>query len=106
MRRGLLSRTLFIGLVVASMGFMMACGDSDDDDDSGDATPQATTQTFAAGSTMKQIVDRGRMVVGVKYDVPLFGLLHPVSRKVDGFDVAIAKEVAKELGLREDQIEF
>ncbi|MGE0688648.1 MAG: glutamate ABC transporter substrate-binding protein, partial [Dehalococcoidia bacterium] len=64
------------------------------------------TPSFAAGSTMAQIVQRGRMTVGVKYDVPLFGLLDPVSRKVDGFDVAIAKEIAKELGLKEDQIDF
>jgi ABC-type amino acid transport substrate-binding protein len=46
------------------------------------------------------------MVVGVKYDVPLFGLLDPVSREVDGFDVALAKEIAQELGLEEDQVEF
>jgi glutamate transport system substrate-binding protein len=36
----------------------------------------------------------------------LFGLLDPVSAKVDGFDVAIGKEIAKELGLSENQIEF
>jgi len=55
---------------------------------------------------MDQIVKRGKIVIGVKYDVPLFGLLDPVSRKVDGFDVAMGKEIAKTLGLNENQIEF
>jgi len=34
------------------------------------------------------------------------GLMDPVSQKVDGFDIAIAKEIAKDLGLKEDQIKF
>ena len=55
---------------------------------------------------MATIVQKGKLVIGVKYDVPLFGLLDPVTKKVDGFDVAIGKEIAKGLGLREDQIEF
>ena len=68
------------------------------------ATPTATP--FPAGSSMATIVQKGKLVIGVKYDVPLFGLLDPVTKKVDGFDVAIGKEVAKAMGLRENQIEF
>jgi glutamate transport system substrate-binding protein len=81
----------------------MACGDSDEE-----ASPTATAAApkFAAGSTMAAIADRGKIVIGVKYDVPLFGLLDPISRKVDGFDIAIGKEIAKSLGLAEAQIEF
>ncbi|MGE3985937.1 MAG: glutamate ABC transporter substrate-binding protein [Dehalococcoidia bacterium] len=107
MKRGLLFRALMIGLVAVTAAFALACGDDDDGDDGGSSGASVSpTPSFAAGSTMAQIVQRGRMTVGVKYDVPLFGLLDPVSRKVDGFDVAIAKEIAKELGLKEDQIDF
>ncbi len=106
MKRGLLFRALMIGLVAVTAAFAVACGDDDDSDDGGSSAVASPTPSFAAGSTMAQIVQRGRMTVGVKYDVPLFGLLDPVSRKVDGFDVAIAKEIAKELGLKEDQIDF
>jgi glutamate transport system substrate-binding protein len=85
--------------------FAVACGDGDDDEPSS-RTANQTTPSFAAGSTMDQIAKRGKITIGVKYDVPLFGLLDPVSAKVDGFDVAIGKEIAKELGLSENQIEF
>ncbi|HXH21976.1 MAG TPA: glutamate ABC transporter substrate-binding protein [Dehalococcoidia bacterium] len=85
--------------------FAAACGDGDDGDGRG-ATPAAQAPSFPAGSTMAQIQQRGRLVIGVKYDVPLFGLLDPVTRRVDGFDVALGKEIAKALGLREDQVEF
>jgi ABC-type amino acid transport substrate-binding protein len=46
------------------------------------------------------------MVVGVKFDQPGFGLKDPATGKVDGFDVAIAKEIGKALGLKEDEIQF
>jgi glutamate transport system substrate-binding protein len=55
---------------------------------------------------MAQIKEKGKIVIGVKYDQPGFGQLDPTTRKVDGFDVAIGKEIAKALGLSEDQIEF
>lgn len=91
----------------------VACGDDDDDDgDSptvkgGSATANvAASPTFAAGSTMANIVAKGKLVVGVKFDQPGFGQKDPVSGKVDGFDVAIAKEIGKALGLKEEQIEF
>ncbi|HEY4668413.1 MAG TPA: glutamate ABC transporter substrate-binding protein [Tepidiformaceae bacterium] len=97
----LVSAIAMIAMVAA------ACGgdDDDDDDDDGDggATPAAT---FAPGSTMAQIKEKGKIVIGVKYDQPGFGQLDPTTRKVDGFDVAIGKEIAKALGLSEDQIEF
>lgn len=71
------------------------------------ATTTAPTATpFAADSSMAAIVKKGKITIGVKYDVPLFGLLDPTTKKVDGFDVAFGKEIAKALGLREDQIEF
>ena len=50
---------------------------------------------------MDTIAKRGKIVIGVKYDVPLFGLLDPASRKVDGLDVAFGKAIAAELGLND-----
>lgn len=106
-------KALIASLLIGVAAFAMACGDDDEPDaepSGGTATATgtaaATATAFAAGSTMADIVERGKMVVGVKFDVPLFGLLDPVSREVDGLDVALAKEIAKELGLEEDQVEF
>jgi ABC-type amino acid transport substrate-binding protein len=92
--------------IVAATAFAAACGDDGGDDAGASSAPTPAPRSFPAGSTMAGIVERGRLVVGVKYDVPLFGLFDLVSRKVDGFDVALAKEIAKEMGLREDQVEF
>jgi glutamate transport system substrate-binding protein len=102
-----LKAQVFVLIVFAAVFglFAASCGDDDDGDD-GDGSPTPQAQAFPAGSTMAQIQQRGRLVIGVKYDVPLFGLLDPVSRRVDGFDVALGKEIAKELGLSENQVEF
>jgi glutamate transport system substrate-binding protein len=95
-------RILLIGMLVMFGLAAVACGDDDDDD--GGTEPAA--QSFPPGSTMDQIVQRGKITIGVKYDVPLFGLLEPATNKLDGFDVALGKAIATELGLRENQVEF
>lgn len=96
--------------MLAAVALIAACGDDDDDDDTGGTATTAPTQaaapTFAADSTMAKIVQKGKLTVGVKFDQPGFGLKDPVSGKVDGFDVQMAKEIGKALGLKEDQIEF
>ena len=97
-------KLLFLAMVAAFSFFALACGDDDGEDGGTDTAPVA--QTFPAGSTMDQVVKRGKLIVGVKYDVPLFGLQDPTTRRVDGFDVAVGKEIGKAMGLREDQIEF
>jgi glutamate transport system substrate-binding protein len=75
-----------------------ACGDSDDD---GTVSPggQSTETTagrpsFAAGSTMANLQNKGKIVIGVKFDQPGLGQKNPVTNKVEGFDVEIAKQVA------------
>lgn len=111
---------LLLGAVFA-LGAMTAaaCGD---DDNTSTPTAAATTAaattagspsasaaasaTFAADSTMAAIVKKGKLTVGVKYDQPGFGLLDPASNKPDGFDVQLAKEIAKALGLKDNQVEF
>jgi ABC-type amino acid transport substrate-binding protein len=99
----LILQGLLLTAFVVLAGLAAACGDDDGNGNGASATPAAT---FAPGSTMASIAQRGKLVVGVKYDVPLFGLLDPATRRVDGFDIGLAKEIAKELGLREDQVEL
>lgn len=106
---------LVLAALVAVLALVAAaCGD---DDDNATTTPAAGTgsspsaaataaPTFAADSTMGKIVAKGKLIVGVKYDQPGFGLKDPATGKIDGFDIAIAKEIGKALGLKENQIEF
>ena len=74
----------------------------------GDATEEATEEpapTFEAGTTMAELSEAGTITVGTKFDQPLFGLVGP-SGVPEGFDVEIAKIIASELGISEDNIEW
>jgi glutamate transport system substrate-binding protein len=57
-------------------------------------TTAATAPTFPAGSTMEKIQQKGKLVVGTKFDQPGFGQKNPTNGKVEGFDVEIAKLMA------------
>jgi putative glutamine transport system substrate-binding protein len=68
---------------------------------SGSAVPSGSPVT-----ALDPIRERGRLVVGVKYDQPLFGFLDPLTNEVDGFDVAIAREVAQQVFGDPNAVEF
>ena len=59
-----------------------------------------------AGSTMAEIHDRGRLVVGVSGDTLLFGARNPISGEIEGFDIDMLKEVAKAIFGDESKIEY
>ena len=107
------NRVVVVAWAVAAIA-LVACGSGADGKTASTATaapkaavaPTSSATPFPMGSAMAAIAQKGKIVIGVKYDVPLFGLLDPVTKKVDGFDVAIGKEIAKSMGLREDQIEW
>ncbi|MFI7701133.1 glutamate ABC transporter substrate-binding protein [Nonomuraea sp. NPDC049480] len=61
---------------------------------------------FPEGSTMDRIRDRGVLVVGIKFDQPLFGYKDPVSGRITGFDAEMARLVAKDLTGSERNIRF
>jgi polar amino acid transport system substrate-binding protein len=50
-----------------------------------------------AGSTMDEIRDRGRLVVGVSQNTYLFGYRDPITGQLSGFDVDLAREIARAL---------
>jgi polar amino acid transport system substrate-binding protein len=47
------------------------------------------------GTTMARIQERGRLIVGVSGDNLLFGSVNPETGELEGFDVDMAKEVAR-----------
>lgn len=55
-------------------------------------------------SLVQRAKDNGKLVVGIKYDQPGLGLQTP--NGFEGFDVDVAKYVAKELGVDPKKIEF
>jgi putative glutamine transport system substrate-binding protein len=69
-------------------------------------TTSTGVMTSTAGGTLADIKQRGKLIVGVKYDVPTFGFLNPQTNKVEGFDVDMAKAVAKRIFGNEEAVEF
>jgi glutamate transport system substrate-binding protein len=87
--------TTAVSLVLA------ACGGGDETET--EAAPTVEAQTFAAGTTMATLSEKGTVAVGTKFDQPLFGL-KGLDGKPVGFDVEIAKIIAGKLGIAEDKI--
>ena len=54
----------------------------------------------AAESLLDTVKQRGEMIVGVKYDFPPMGFINKETNQPDGFEVDLAKEIAKELGVK------
>lgn len=61
---------------------------------------------FPPDSTMAKIVKRGKLVAGVKNDLPLFGYLDPKTNEYTGFEVDVAREIARALLGDPNKIEF
>lgn len=72
------------------------------------ATAPSTDSTVIGGAdtSLDAIKQRGKLVVGVKYDVVTFGYLNPETNKVEGFDVEMAKAVAQRIFGNPDAVEF
>ncbi|MEZ5264853.1 MAG: hypothetical protein R2755_24390 [Acidimicrobiales bacterium] len=57
----------------------------------------ATEIEIPAGSSVEAIKNEGKLVIGVKYDVPLFGLKNPTTNEIEGFDVEIGKLIGEHI---------
>lgn len=78
--------------LVAMLG--VACGDDEVAPSGG-----GEVQEFDAGSTMAKIQEKGKIIIGVKYDVPPFGFENPQSGDIEGFDVDLGTAIADRLGV-------
>jgi glutamate transport system substrate-binding protein len=76
---------------------LAACGDDDDDDEAAPEEPAAVE--VPAGSTPAEIQEEGTITIGVKFDVPPFGLNNPQTGEVEGFDVDLGNYIADRLGV-------
>lgn len=67
----------------------------------------AASVTGESGSgALAKIKDRGKLLVGVKYDTKLFGLKDPSTGNVEGFDIDISKAIAKHILGDENALEL
>lgn len=75
----------------------------------GDCNPAASLpadKTIAAGSTMDKIRDRGHLIAGVDQNTFLFGFRNPTTGTLEGFDIDIAREIARAIFGDPDAIQF
>lgn len=101
-------RWRLIGIAaVCALAVLAGCasngGGSQAASDGGNAAPAAGESGAGA---LGKIKDRGKLVVGVKYDTKLFGLKDPASGNVEGFDVDISKAIAKHILGDENALEL
>lgn len=87
---------------LAAVGLLAlgACSDSDEP-----ATGGGDAAEFPEGSTMARLAEAGTIRVGTKFDQPGFGLVN-LDGVPEGFDVEIAKIIASELGISEENIQW
>ncbi|HMC79431.1 MAG TPA: transporter substrate-binding domain-containing protein, partial [Acidimicrobiia bacterium] len=84
------------GLVIPLLATALlagACGTKTSSTSSG--ASGTTAPTFPAATTMAALQQKGKIIVGTKFDQPLFGLKNPLTGAIEGFDVEIAKIMAQ-----------
>jgi len=102
---------LWLGAVLVAGALALgACGDDSESGSEpaaeGTSTPAASeVKKFPADSTLGKIQEKGEITIGVKFDVPPFGVKNPQSGEVEGFDVEMGKAVAAKLGVKPKFIE-
>ncbi len=89
-------RLALLSVLVALALVATACGDDEDGETTGTtaAGPATSVPTFPSGTTMAQIQQRGKIVIGTKFNQLGSGLKNPTTGKVEGFDVEIGKLMA------------
>ncbi len=68
--------------------------------------PQPSPGAMPPGSTMAAIEERGRLIVGVDQNTFMFGYRDPGSGQLEGFDIDLAREIARRIFGDPDRIEL
>lgn len=91
-----LKKWLSIVLAVCCVTALTACGN--------EASEKETSG--ASDDIIQTIKDRGKLICGVKYDVPKFGYEDPDSGELEGMEIDLCKKLAKEILGDENAVEF
>ncbi|MEV7693970.1 glutamate ABC transporter substrate-binding protein [Microbacterium sp. NPDC089189] len=100
-----LAAVAVLGLTACNSGSPTVGGGATEE--GGDALWEVATDVSLEGSpTYDRMVERDKVVIGVKNDQPGLGYEDAVSGERTGFDVDIARWIAASLGFDESQIEY
>jgi putative glutamine transport system substrate-binding protein len=92
--------------LLSSLTAMALVGCGTKTEEKKDNTTTGEKPAAVQSETLDAIKKRGKLIAGVKYDTNLFGLKDPATNEVKGFDIDIAKGLAKELLGDENKIEL
>lgn len=92
-------------LALVFVGCSAEEADSTSKDDSSSTETASSSGEDSLPAQVQEIVDRGVLKVGVKVDVPNFGYQNPETNEVEGFEIDLAKAIAKEMFGDENKIE-
>lgn len=96
--------------VVAGLGLALslaACGDAGEETEGADVeVAEDAASEFEDGTRMKELAEAGTVKIGVKFDQPGLGFKDAASDIPTGFDVEMAKVLAADLGIAEDEVEW
>jgi polar amino acid transport system substrate-binding protein len=70
------------------------------------ALPAITASASITNARMREIISRGYLVVGVSADTKLFAARDPFTGRIEGFDIDIAREIARTLFGSPDKIQL
>lgn len=98
------TRTVF-GLAVVLTLVLTACPKKKEAVTTGKSATPTEKPTFAAGTYMADLQAKGKIVIGVKFDIPQFGYLNPTTNKSEGFDVDIGNIIADRLDVDVEFVE-
>jgi aspartate/glutamate/glutamine transport system substrate-binding protein len=96
-------KKLFKLALISMLAVMIlaACGGKDEKTSAGNGAKKEEEK-----GVMAEIKKRDKIIVGVKHDTRLFGLKNPSTGKVEGFDIDLAGQLAKEILGDEKKVEF
>jgi glutamate transport system substrate-binding protein len=99
------SRRWIVAALVALSLLAAGCG-KDSSKKKGASSTATTIATFPPGTPLDAIQKRGKLIVGTKFDQPLFGVKNPTTGDIEGFDAEIARLMAKAIFGDPAKIEF
>jgi ABC-type amino acid transport substrate-binding protein len=82
--------------LVLTLFLITACGDRP----GAGLSPVAGTKGGTGVNSMEKIKKRGEIVFGVKFDTPPFGSISEGGTEPEGFEIDLARELARRIGVR------
>ena len=101
MKKGILKKLIAVVAVATIAISAVGCGNSKSTDATGDGAGDTKVEASGDGANLESIKSKGKLVVGTSADFPPYEFHKEIDGKdeIVGFDIDIAKEVAKDLGV-------